>query len=285
MPTAADFQSLTTLYPLLSKYVMLVNEQIGALQPRTGTGHQETLTANTYQLHFTVTNLVTTTTQLCATISPNVSAGSVPLWFLPYQRTATTTMTIPAGGAGPSVFMTSMLSGCTVKVHGTAANPTISHANAADVYTNTYNATALANAHLSDAAKHSAAEAAANTATTNAVNIMLPGVPMGASQGAFAKTDYFDRLTDQTLFSAKQRMKDEVPDGRRITAFEPDMIGQKPRIGGFVCGLRDANNDWSFYAQATVDTHVETRGRNPFKNAVTMRDTATTLGRPIQIFP
>ncbi len=285
MPVAADFQDLTTLYPLLSNYVMLVNEQIGDRQPRTATGHQETLVAANYQLHFTVTNLVTTTTQLCATISRNASTASAPLWFLPYQRTATTTMTIPAGGGGPSVFMTSMLSGCTVRVHGTSANPTISHANAANVYQATYDATALANAHLGDTAKHAAAETAANTATTNAVNNMLPAVPMGATQGTFAKTDYFDRLTEQTLFNARDRMKDEVEDGRRITKFEPYTIGQKPRIGGFVCGLRDGTNNWTFFAQATVETLVKTKGMNPFKKARTMRDTATTLGRPIQIYP
>jgi len=287
MPTAADFRNNPDA--ITSTHVVLVSEHIGALQPTPAPGNRQTLVAATYELQFTLETVATTRTLVVAHIYPGVRAGSLPLYFLPWQQNAATELTIPAGGAGPDIFMTSMLSGCTVQVHGTPANPTITHGNSRQTYDNAYaqrKGVLEALGTMTPQHIHDQAETSGNTACTGAINNMLPGVPFGAQVGQVRKADYAGRVTPHHLDQAKNRYYATLGHGERFTKYEEAKSGQfKPKTGAFVYGQRDHLNNWAFYYQAAVEVNIEVAGYFGWGESANHLDESAVLGLPTQFFP
>lgn len=287
MATATEFRNDPD--SITSRYVVLVSEHIGNLQPTPAAGNREALDDADFQLHFTLGTVATTRTLVVADIYPNARAGSVPVYFLPWQQNAATELTIPAGAAGPDLFMTSMLSGCTVQVHGTAQNPTITHANSRQSYENAYNqekGVLEAAGLLAPDQIHSQAETRGDTACTAAINNMLPAVPHGVQSGIVRKADYAGRVNQGHMDQAKQRYFATLDYGERFTKFEAATSGQfKPKTGAFIYGKRDHLNNWAFFYQAAVELEVQVAGMFGWGGSHNHLNESAVLGLPTQFFP
>jgi hypothetical protein len=286
MPTATDFQNNPDA--ITSSYVVLVSEQLGVLQPTPAAGTRQTLVTANYVLHYTLDTVAGTRTLVVAKISTGPQPGSVPLYFLPWQQNAATELTIPAGGAGPDVFMTSMLSGCAVQVHGTAANPTITHGNSRQSYDTTYSqlSAVLTQRGTGTAQQvHDLAEARANMVCTNAINNMLPA-PGGAHSGVVRKSDYAGRVTAHWMDQAKNRFYATLARGERFTKFEEAKSGLfKAKTGAFVYGKRDHLNQWAFFYQAAVELEIEVANMFGWGSVTPHTMDSAVLGAPTQFFP
>jgi hypothetical protein len=289
MPSAADFQSKAAAKALAASYVVLVQEHLGVLAPAVAADTRQTLLPATYTLHFTVGTVAGTRTLVCVDVYTTAQVGSLPLYFLPWCQNAATEMTIPAGGAGPSIFMTSMLSGCTVQVHGAAANPTITHANASAKYNAAYQhqetvlTKFLSNGAISPQETHDFSEARADSVATGAINAMLPAV-VGLS-GTARKSDYAGKVNSTNLVAAKRRFIGTMAGNQALGKFEVARMKLKPKTGAFVFGVRDATNNWAFYCQSAVEVEIVVQdkfGGGPDQN-FTME--SAVLGQPEKIFP
>jgi hypothetical protein len=287
MPTAVEFQRDPS--PITSCYVVLVNEHLGNLQPNPAPGTRQVLNHANFQLHFTLGTVAQTRTLVVVDVYRGAQAGSLPFYFLPWQQNAATELTIPAGGGGPDIFMTSMLSGCAVQVHGTAANPTITHANSRQSYDAAYNGQARAlqgGVGMTPEDIHNTAEDIANRQCTAAIDAMLPAVPGGALVGTVRKADYAGRVDDFHINAAKARYYATLGYGERFTKYQPATSGQfKPRTGAFVYGKRDVHNDWSFYYQAAVELSVEVAPYFGYASSTQHLNESAVLGQPTRFFP
>lgn len=288
MPSAADFQNAATALTLTSNYVMLVSEHIGVLSPSVPADTRQALNEAHYRLHFTVGTVAGTRTLTCADIYTGAQPGSLPLFFLPWCQNAATEMTLPAGGGGPGIFMTSMLSGCTVQVHGTTANPTITHANASNKYNAAYTQqekvlTNFLGGDISPQETHDFSEARANSVADGAINAMLPAVV--GNSGFARKSDYAGKFTQTNLVTAQRRFIGSLPGNQAMGKFEVLKMKLKPKIGAFVYGVRDHANNWSFYCQSAVE--VEITVQDKFGGAPDQKFTmeSVVLGTPDRIFP
>ena len=211
-------------------------------------------------------------------------AGSQPLYFLPWQQNAATSLRIPANH-GPAVFMTSILSGCTVQVYGPANNPSICHANAANTYSQHYtNRTNMAQ-KMTPEQTHAFAEGWANHATTTKIDTMLPTAPPGAVCRTVRKSDYAGKLDTANLNRFQRNYAARLATSESLTDFEVSKHGLKPRTGAFVFGLRDGTGNWEFFYQAAVDVELEVQDK--FSGAPPRRMTmeSAVLGQPERFFP
>lgn len=287
MPSAADFQSEATALGLVSKYVVIVNESLGALAPSPAPGTRDNLDAATYRLHFDVSTVNGTRTLVCVNVYTAAKGGTLPLYFLPWYQNAATLMTIPAGGAGPGIFMTSMLSGCSVQVHGTAANPTITHANASDKYNGAYGQQEKVLksfvSNITPQQTHDFSEARANSVATGAIDNMLP--PGLGLTRTVRKSDYAGKLNPANLQSAQRRFIGTLPASQSLGDFGVQKMKLKPKTGAFVFGLRDATHRWAFYYQAEVDVEmvVQDKFGGTADQQLTME--SVVLGAPERFFP
>jgi hypothetical protein len=283
MPSAADFQAEGTALALVARYVMLVQEHLGTLQPGFGADTHNVLAPATYTLHFTVGAVPNVRTLMCADIWTVVQPGSLPLYFLPWCQNAATTMSIPAGG--PSIFMTSMLSGCTVQVTGPAATPTVTHANASQRYNDGYTRmhTWLKGVEATPQQKHDGAEARANTIATGAINSMLP--PAAGTARTVRKSDYAGRCDQPHLMRAQRSFIDTLPANKALGKMDVQKIGLKPKTGAFVFGLRDAHGQWAFWYQAAVEVEMDLQDK--FGGAADEKLTmdSVVLGAPTKFYP
>jgi len=286
MPTAGDFQTEAAATALTASYVVLVNERIDRLAPAVAAGTRQQLAAATYTLHFTVNTVATVRTLVAVDIYTGAQPGSLPLYFLPWCQNAATEMTIPPGGAGPGIFMTSMLSGCSVQVHGTAANPTITHANARSTYDDAYTRLAdwLKSGDHTPQQVHDFAETRANTIATGAINAMLPATG-GAHVGVVRKSDYAGKVTNGNLIRAQRSFLATLPASQTISSYEVAKMALKPKTGAFVFGVRDLAHNWVFYYQAAVEVEIEVDEK--FMTAPKQHFTydSAVLGQPTRIFP
>jgi hypothetical protein len=287
MPSAADFQNAASANDLVSNYVVLVEEHIDAVQPTPAAGTRHQVVPATFQLHFVVSTVAGARTLVAVKIYTAAQAGSLPLYFLPWYQNAAIEMTIPAGGGGPGIFMTSMLSGCTVEIHGTAANPTITHANSRQTYDDAYEQMKrhlqAQGANAQDV--HTGAEARGNTATTNAINNMLPG---GPNARHVRKSDYVGKLTQGNLDAAKARFNQTLSYVKWETIEQYEVAKQgafKPKTGAFVYGLRDTHNQWSFFYQAAVELDIEVNEGYWTQTKTKYTYDSAVLGQPTQFFP
>ena len=288
MPSAADFQRADTALAVTSSYVMLVSESIGNLAAAVPADTLQVLNAATYVLQFKVETVAGTHTVACAYITAAAQAGSLPLYFLPWCQNAATQMTIPAGGGGPCTFMTSMLSGCSVQVHGTAASPTITHANARAKYEAAYTQQEtvlkkLLGDGITPQENHDFAEQRGNAAGTGAINAMLP-TPVG-SAGVVRKGDYAGRLTQANLLAAQRRVINGLQGNQSLGKYDVAKMKMKPKTGAFVYGVRDHADHWAFYCQAAVE--VEYMVQDKFGGRADQNFTmeSAVLGTPQRFFP
>lgn len=249
-----------------SRYAILVNEMgVGALKPAVGAGNHAVLDGANYTpvLHFTVG--VMPGNSRAIVIHQNAQAGSKPLYFLPYEADAATSMVL---GNEADYFFTSSLSGCTVRVLGPSATPTVTHANARTSYGNTYNAqrAALATAnpgmHVNQVAQQ--ADALANVQATNAINAMIPAAPGGGvAAQTLTKTGYLADVTTANFLAAKlvykQAYKNQAG-GFKLDQLEMERSLGKPTLGSTVFGLRNFNGvGWTFHYQTTVGIEGTTK--------------------------
>jgi hypothetical protein len=290
MPSATDFRNNPD--SITSSYVVLVREHLGVLQPTPPAGTRQVILPANFQLHFTLGTVAQTRTLVVVDIYTAAQHGSLSLYFLPWMQNAAIEMTIPAGGGGPDIFMTSMLSGCTVMVHGTPANPTVIHANSRRDYEAVYNQrkTTLEHQGALDATQiHSQAESRGNLACTAAINGMLPAVPGGAQVGHVRKADYAGRVTAQNLDTAKQRYYAALSRGERFKQYKAATSGPfKPKTGAFVYGNRDVHNNWAFYYQAAVEVQIDVDqlyGWSFGWSTAEHQNESAVLGLPTRFFP
>lgn len=285
MPSAADFQTKDNAKALAANYVVLVQEHLGQLDPANAAGTTQTLDAGTYTLHFTVSAVPTVRTLAAVDVWTATKHGALPLYFLPWRQNAATVMTIPAGSDGPGIFMTSMLSGCTVQVHGTAANPTITHANARQTYSDAVTRLERWASDMESKDKYNFAETRANQVATGAINNMLPATG-GAASGVVRKADYAGKLTRDNVIRAQRSFIDTLPTNEAMTSYEVQKMGLKPKTGAFVFGVRDPNTDaWAFYCQSAVEIEAEVEDKFGGAPKKTFSMDSAVLGRPEKFFP
>ncbi len=290
MPSAADFHrdhlDITNAYVIL---VMSALQQAG-LEPQAGAGNHVALTAANYILNFSLTPVPQTRTQYLVNVTTGAGGtDTVPLYFLPWEQNAATSLTIPAGAVGPDVFITSMLSGCTVRVSGTAANPTITHANASSTYNTAYTQREafLKRQGWDDEKRlYEASETRANQQAGAAIANLLPGLGGGVVSATVTKASYAGKATPEAIAQAKERYYARLDRGQRLGKFDAATIGQfKPKTGGFVYGIRDTvTNNWTFYYQSTLDVDFETIGLYGWGSATAGSD-AVVVGSTTPFFP
>jgi hypothetical protein len=285
MPSAADFQVEANALAVVSKYVVLVQEHLGVLQPGFGADTHNTLNAATYTLHFTVNSVAQVRTLVCADIWTGPQMGSLPLYFLPWCQNAATTMTIPAGG--PGIFMTSMLSGCTVQVTGPAAGPTVTHANSSEKYNAGYARLAswMKGGSATPEQTHEVAESRANVIATGSINNMLP-VAVGNAR-TVRKSDYAGRCNETHVFRAQRQFIDTLPADKSVGHVEVQKMGGfKPKTGAFVFGLRDVHNNWAFWYQAAVEVEIDLQDKFAVNSPVEkLTMDSFVLGQPTRFYP
>jgi hypothetical protein len=282
MPTASDFQNQATALALVSRYVMLVKEHLGRLQPAFAADTHNVLNAGTYTLHFTVSAVPAVRTLACADIYTAAQLGSLPLYFLPWCQNAATTMTIPAGG--PAIFMTSMLSGCTVQVTGPPATPTVTHANASEKYNDGYDRMKqwLDGSTATPQQQHDGAEARANAIATGAINNMLPAA-VGTAH-TVRKGDYAGRVNHTHLARAQRSFIDTLPANQALGRFDVLKLGLKPKTGAFVFGLR-TGAQWEFWYQAAVEVEMDIEDKFGGAANQTLTMDSVVLGAPTRFYP
>jgi hypothetical protein len=283
MPSAADFQNQGNALALVGRYVMLVQEHLGVLQPGFGADTHNVLNPATYTLHFTVGPVPAVRTLMCADIYTGVQPGSLPLYFLPWCQNAATTMTIPAGG--PAIFMTSMLSGCTVQVTGPTATPKVTHANSSAKYNDSYGRMKkwLDGTHATAEQKHDGAEERANRIATGAINSMLP--PAVGNVRTVRKSDYAGRCDNTHVMRAQRSFIDTLPANRALGKFEVQKLDLKPKTGAFVFGLRDGLGNWAFWYQAAVEVEIELQDKFGGGADEKLTMDSAVLGAPTQFYP
>lgn len=284
MPSAADFLNRGQAIALTDKYVVLVQEHLGqALEMKGDAGSFTVLPPHKYNLHFTVETVAGTTTLAAVHVYPGPQPGSQQLYFLPWRQNASTSLRIP-NGPGPGIFMTSMLSGCTVQVYGPANNPSICHANAASTYADAYSRNAKWAESFAPEQQHEFAETRANTIATGKIDTMLPDA--GAAQcRTVRKSDYAGKLDSANLARFQRQYVARLKQSEAMTDFEVLKIGMKPKTGAFVFGLRDTTGNWEFFYQSAVEVEIEVQDK--FNGTPPRRLTmeSAVLGTTERFFP
>jgi hypothetical protein len=289
MPSAADFNNAGTATTLCSNDGVLVQEANihPALTPTPfGAATQLALNEANHRLQFTLATFPMTRTSVLVTLHNAAQAGSLPLFFLPWLPDHATTMTLP-NAAGPSIFMTSTLTGCSVQVTGPANTPTITHANARTTYGDGYKRMTdwLSGQNLTAQQIQDGAEVRANVIATGKINTMLP--PAG---GALCKTvrkvDYAAKVDQGRIITAQRRLIGTLAPNEALGDFEIDKSNSvKPEVGAFVYGLRDGGGNWTFWYQTYVGAKFTIQDK--FGGAADQRWPTETipLGAPEQFFP
>lgn len=202
-------------------------------------------------------------------------------YLLPFERDEVTQMRL---GNKADFFFTSTLCGCTVQVDGPRTTPRVAHANAGQLYGDTY-ANSKAASTLKGADKiHAQAEAMANTAAQANMQAKLP-IPGAGLVGTVTKADYLAHYTKHNLKAAKHVFKTEAD--YRVSKLNPttSMGGLKPAIGAFVFGRKNARDEWTFYYQSNIDvngTLKRTRGGSGKKE---IQYEGVVLGPVRQFYP
>jgi hypothetical protein len=161
------------------------------------------------------------------TISPHLLAESRTCYFLPWCPDGATEMTLAA--AAP-FFFTSTLTGCSVKVHGPKATPTVIHANARHLQQ-----FVLAEVQCRARPPQRQAEVCAgrgarlNSGAGGNYRHARPGV---AGQGLVIKADYVAQATTAAIKTVGQNL--DVGNEYKTKKVKPDLYNNlKLQSGGF----------------------------------------------------
>jgi hypothetical protein len=249
------------------------------LRPTAASNTRQTLatlaTCANYVFPFQFEPTPDTPKMVTLTINPSPAVPGAPTcYFLPWKQNACTEMSLDDDA---DWFFTSVLSGCSVQVHGTSTQPTVAHSNGADVYINAYTAQqqVLRTGGMTDEAQiHSQAEVHANNIAQNHITGLFQN-PGAAHSGSVTKMDYLNNLTDQQFKQARKDFK--LRTFEFFTSFKLEKIGQKPKIGSFVYGRRTNACNWHFYYQSTVSI----KAKSTFGKQI---DTDVVLGPVTRFF-
>jgi hypothetical protein len=228
MPSTVQFTANPTNFCAVN--AVLVSEPPGLLGTlATGQNHNVAVMLKDFDFAGTA---AMANTAVCSIL--NAATGtSAPCYFLPYLPDGATTMTIAAGA---NYFFTSMLTGCTVRVCGPAATPTITHSNAGNIFKTT-----------------GGGLAAATTAAQTAINTMMPAPVAGQHSTSVTRLTMEASYTGGNLAAARLAYP-VLPNYRikELAAAEVTSHGvQRPELGMFVYGVLGGAG-WEFYYQATT---------------------------------
>jgi hypothetical protein len=228
MPTTAQFTANPTGFA--ASYSILVAEPPGLLGAL-ATGQNHVIAPLLANFDFAGTGVMVNTA-VC-TIGVAATASSVPCYFLPYLPDGATTMTI---GNAANYFFTSMLTGCTVRVCGPAATPTITHSNAGNTFKTT-----------------GGGLAAATTAAQVQINNMIPAVIPGQLSTSVTRLTMEAAYTPGNMAVAQGNYP--VAANYRIKEFDAGMVTShgtpRPELGMFVYGVKTGGN-WEFYSSTST---------------------------------
>ncbi|MDD2659023.1 MAG: hypothetical protein PHY54_04970 [Methylococcales bacterium] len=231
MPLTANF--VANHVGFAGRYNILVAEPPGLTHGlATGVNHNLALLS----LHFNFSPFP----NMPATVVCNVTNAAVgtsrPCYFLPYLPNGATTMTL-AGGA--DYFFTSMMTGCSVRVYGPAATPTVTHSNAANIFNTT-----------------GGGLAAATLAAQTQINLQLPPQPLGVHATMATRMDMEADYAGPGNF-ATARANYPLQAGYRMKEFNPVQLTShgttRPQLGMVVYGIRDIVGNWEFFRCSNVD--------------------------------
>jgi hypothetical protein len=246
--------------------------------PVVAAGTRVTLAAANYVMNFKFATSGHSHNVVVLTVTPG-ALGPRICYFLPWCPDGATEMVL---GNAATYFFTSTLTGCSVKVHGPKATPTVIHANARGTYTNAYQPTFnAAPGHLSDKQKHALAEAHGSHQAQTGINAMLGAAVPG--QGVVTKADYVGQATAQNIKTAKKTMA--VGPDYKVKSLKPDLHNNlKLQSGGFVYGVHGAAG-WDVYYQASVVVTGTAVQKGLFKHGTkNLMNEEVVLGPPTQIF-
>jgi hypothetical protein len=181
----------------------------------------------------------------------NDIANYVPVWYLPWASNHLTKITIPpkvadrgnvAAASTPDIFLTAALCGCSVMVHGNPAGPTITHGGTSDDRSNSSNPNAFA-----------------GTSKQHWKGIFQADLNSRGKNGAISGIHVED-------YSAHNG--GSTPEATAVSTFLANNSLQRMRVdsvspSGCVFGIRDNQNQWSFYLQKIVTirfTHMRKGG-------------------------
>jgi hypothetical protein len=245
--------------------------------PVVAPGTRVALPAANYIMNFKFDKATHSDNIVVLTVSPGALPGSRRCYFLPWCPDGATEITL---GNGAPYFFTSTLTGCSVKVHGLKATPTVIHANARGTYTNAYLPTFNATAG-DDQQKHATAEAHASHQAQTGINAMLGAAVAG--QGVVTKADYVGQATLPNIKAAGKKM--QFGQGYKLKWIKPDLHSNvKLQSGGFVYGVLGAGG-WDFYYQASLVVKGKAVQKGAFKHGTKpMINEEVVLGAPTHIF-
>jgi hypothetical protein len=171
------------------------------------------------------------------------------IYFLPWKAGRVIRMTIPAN-AGPSVFFTAAINGCSVFVTGTAQSPTIYHGGLEDELNKKF-------LDASDPNLFAPASAGDSARFWRNLVKKLDGLVDTDILGEVNRNHYVKRTVAPQPLSTLTN----APITERGVTYEATLVGQpaidlkKMMVWGCVFGVRAVNGDWSFYLQENATAY------------------------------
>lgn len=244
-----------------SRYCAMVYEDDIAAEKGvafTGLAGNTHVIAPALRVSFTIDKFGKNIARFC--MRPVGHAAATGCYFLPFLADKAIGMQL---GNQENFFFTSSLTGCTVQVDGPPATPTVTHVNAGTRYgQNIATELGLAgrDATVDDLTDQAVlddfldCETRADVTTQAYMQTLLPApIGGGGNLRTATKADYLHQLTAHNLNQSRRSFKlkkwRHSLEGFQVKTSQ----GWKPRIGGFVFGLRNNNTGWSFYLQSSVD--------------------------------
>lgn len=231
MPLTANFTGNHQAFT--GRYSILIQEPPGLT---TGLAVNVNHNLPAMLLNFNFAPFATMPSTAICNITNAAGGTSQPCYFLPYLPNGATTMTL---GNAADYFFTSMMTGCSVRVCGPAATPTVTHSNAAQVFNTT-----------------GGGIAAATGAAQTRINAQMPAAPHGAHTTTATKIDMEnDYATPGNFANARANYPRQA--GHRIKEFNANTLNThgtvRPMLGMIVYGVRTHAGNWEFFRASSVD--------------------------------
>lgn len=216
------------------------------------------------------------------TCSYQNAAGTVPVYYLPWDNQKSIRLTIPQmvpGDGTPDIFFTAAISGCSVIFQGTSQSPTIYHCGGDTGFGNNYGGSARFWRAVVD-------EFIADDAANNRPNLGQRRNESVDKRDYVKQVGVMDTSTIGGVTTTGGSTQRAVNYKNTLVAQHPDMVIEDVAPWGCVLGRRDVNGDWTFYLQknATVIYHA-VKKRFLRKNK---HSTSYNVSRPLvvrEVFP
>ena len=194
----------------------------------------------------------------------NVVPGWVPIYYLPWSPAKVLDLTIPRRNPAlttpqPDIFFTAAINGCSIFIQGNSKSPTIFHAGGDPVN----------NVEGRDSVK-----------IWKQLVSTLKDPAKGALVAEVSKRDHVQQWDlDPTRPRSTQRALD-YEDFLKTNYTLPTATIKSVAPWGCVFGLRDANDDWSFYLQENATITVDTvTGTQTTTTTTTLRGSNIKIGK------